>query len=387
MKIVSVEVLKLSYPMDRPIATGRGTFDRKDGLLVRIGTDEGLTGIGEANIWNDMEAVAAVIRHNLTPLLLGEDPSEIEKLWERMYRATSTFGRRGLPIIAISGVDIALWDLLGKAKGAAVYELLGGRFWNKIPAYASALYPASSAELAREARGYVKQGFSAMKQRLGVDPRTDIQLVKSVREAVGKDVELMVDALTSWNPVAVEDWSARERILASRPGSLCALEIIRRLEQYDLTWIEEPLPPDDLEGIAQLAASVDTPIAIGENVFTKYEFRDVLLKRAADILQPDVTRAGGLTEAKKICAMAAAWHLPCVPHIWGTGVALAANLHLIISTPNAIWAEYDTLANPLRHELIKGALKPKKGSIDCPGGPGLGLELDETVLERYLVSG
>ncbi len=135
-----------------------------------------------------MEAVAAVIRHNLTPLLLGEDPSEIEKLWERMYRATSTFGRRGLPIIAISGVDIALWDLLGKAKGAAVYELLGGRFWNKIPAYASALYPASSAELAREARGYVKQGFSAMKQRLGVDPRTDIQLVKSVHRPGEKKI-------------------------------------------------------------------------------------------------------------------------------------------------------------------------------------------------------
>lgn len=385
MKVVDVETLMLTYQMEKPLLGGRGRFDRKEGLLVRIRTDEGLIGIGEANTWGNMTAVATIIESNLKPLLVGENPTDIERLWEKMYRATSTFGRRGIAVVAISGVDIALWDLLGKTKDIPIYVLLGGRFHTEIKAYASGLYPQDPKDLAREARGYIDQGFTAMKQRLGVNPSTDVELVRTVREAIGQNAELMVDACASWNPIAVEDWRIREKMMRSRPSSVYALKIARQLEQYDLAWIEEPLPPDDLDGMAQLAASLDTPIAIGENVFTKYEFRDVLVKRAADIVQPDATRAGGLTEVKKICAMAAAWHLPCVPHIWSTGVGLAANLHLITSTPNALYAEYDTLTNPLRHELIRGALKPIKGFMKCPDGPGLGVELDQEVLNRYLI--
>jgi L-alanine-DL-glutamate epimerase-like enolase superfamily enzyme len=385
MKIVDVKALCLRYQMEKPITGGRGQFSFRDGLIIKIIADNGMEGFGEANVWGNMSLVAYVVSEVLKPLLIGQDPARIEYLWEKMYRCTSTFGRRGLIITAMSGVDIALWDLVAKFRKMAVYELMGGVFHNEVKAYASGLHPADPKEMIKEAQDYLRQGFTAMKQRLGVDPAMDVELVRIVREAVGNETELMADACTSWNPITAEDWTHRENLMRSSPASTSALRIARQLEEYHLAFIEEPLPPDDLEGMAQLASQIDTPIAIGENVFTRYEFRDVIRMRAADVLQPDVTRTGGLTEARKICAMASASHLPCIPHIYGTGVALAANLHLITATPNALYAEYDTLANPLRHELIGGALKPVKGFLRCPDGPGLGFQINEQVLNRYLV--
>ncbi len=385
MKIVDVKALCLRYRMEKPITGGRGQFSFREGLIIKITADNGMEGFGEANVWGNMALVAYVVSEVIKPLLVGEDPTRIEYLWEKMYRCTSTYGRRGLIITAMSGADIALWDLVAKFRQMAVYEMLGGAFHSEVKAYASGLHPADAQEMTKEAHGYLKQGFTAMKQRLGVDPARDVELVRVVRAAVGDEVELMADACTSWNPITAEDWTHRENLMHSSPATISALRIARQLEQYRLTFIEEPLPPDDLEGMAQLASLIDTPIAIGENVFTRYEFRDVIRMKAADVLQPDVTRTGGLTEARKICAMASAAHLPCIPHIYGTGVALAANLHLITATPNALYAEYDTLANPLRHDLIGGALKPAKGFLRCPDGPGLGLRIDESVLNRYLV--
>jgi L-alanine-DL-glutamate epimerase-like enolase superfamily enzyme len=385
MKIVDVKAVCLRYKMEKPITGGRGQFSVREGLLTKVIADNGMEGIGEANVWGNMGLVASVISDILKPLLIGEDPTRIERLWEKMYRCTSTFGRRGLVITAISGVDIALWDLVAKSHNMAVYEMLGGAFHNEVKAYASGLHPAEPKEMTTEAQAYLKQGFTAMKQRLGVDPTRDVELVRLVREAIGDDVELMADACTGWNPITAEDWTQREKLMRSSPATVSALRIARQMEQYHLTWIEEPLPPDDLEGTANLASLIDTPIAIGENVFTRYEFRDVIRMRAADILQPDVTRTGGLTEARKICAMASASHLPCIPHIYGTGVALAANLHLITATPNALYAEYDTMINPLRNDLIGGALTPVKGYLRCPDGPGLGVRIDDEIMSRYLV--
>jgi L-alanine-DL-glutamate epimerase-like enolase superfamily enzyme len=303
----------------------------------------------------------------------------VELLWESMYRSTLNYGRKGLVLEAISALDIALWDIAGKATGQPVYNLLGGKTRDRIPVYGSRLYAFHDLErLAAQAEYLVKKGFKAVKQRFGYGPRDglpgmrrNVELVRTVRQAVGSDIELMADAYMGWDvPYAIR--------------------MIRMLEDagFNLRWVEEPVIPDDIDGYAQIRRSVATPISGGEHEFTRYGFRDLIRKEAVDILQPDVNRVGGITEARKIWAMAASFGLPVVPH-----AGQAHNYHLVMAHLNSPMAEYfphpseggvlddDTLF----YELFTGEPLAVDGFITLPGAPGLGVELNEHRIRQWRI--
>jgi L-rhamnonate dehydratase len=313
--------------------------------------------------------MAQFIEHRLQPLLLGSNPFDVELLWEKMFRATVNIGRKGFVLEAMSGVDIALWDIMGKATGQPVYNLLGGRTRTKIRAYASRLYPREDLEsLGAEAKSYVEAGFTAMKMRFGYGPsdgrkgmKKNLALVKTVREAIGDEVDLMADAYMGWT-------------------SGYAVEMIRLLEDFHLAWIEEPVMPDDLDSYAKIRASVKTPISGGEHEFTRWGFKHLIEKQAVDILQPDVNRVGGITEARKIWALASAHNLPVVPHAGNLH-----NLHLVMSHMNSPLAEgfpKEPLdADTYFSHVLKGELYPSNGYFEMSDKPGIGWELSDQVKE------
>ena len=346
-------------------------------VLVRISTDEGISGIGSVGVGNG--AAAYVLEHHLKPILLGQNPFDVELLWESMYRGTLNYGRKGLVLEAISAADIALWDIIGKALGQPVYNLLGGKTRDRIPVYASRLYAREDLDvLAGEAACFAKKGFRALKQRFGYGPREglpgmrkNLELVQTVRQAIGPDVELMADAYMGWDvPYAIR--------------------MIRMIEDagIGLKWVEEPVIPDDIDGYAQIRESVSTPISGGEHEFTRYGFRELIRRRAVDILQPDVNRAGGITEARKIWAMAAGFGLPVIPH-----AGQAHNYHLVMAHLNSPMAEYlppvgeggvlddDTLF----YEIFTGEPTAADGHVSLSGAPGLGLELNMARIREWRI--
>jgi L-alanine-DL-glutamate epimerase-like enolase superfamily enzyme len=343
-------------------------------VIVRVKTDEGLAGLGSVGVGNG--SAVYVLEHHLKPIVMGQNPFDVELLWEKMFRSTLNYGRKGVVLEAISAVDIALWDIKGKATGQPIYNLLGGKTRDRIQVYASRLYAHEDlAVLSAQAAGFVRQGFTALKQRFGYGPadgvrgmRKNLALVKTVRETVGPDVELMADAYMGWDvPYAIR--------------------MIRMLEDagLNLKWVEEPVLPDDIEGYARIRRAVQTPISGGEHEFTRYGFRELIRKEAVDILQPDVNRVGGITEAQKIWAMAAAYDIPVIPH-----AGQLHNYHLVMAHLNSPMAEYfpppseggalddDTLF----WELFKGEPGANEGFIELPQTPGLGLELNEEMVLR-----
>jgi L-rhamnonate dehydratase len=391
MRILNLEVLAVGRPSgcgeggegellvsplnllpERDMSTGDIFVGLRGGsayaVLVRIFTDEGLYGIGSVGVGNG--AAAYVIEEHLKPMLLGRDPFDVELLWESMYRGTLNYGRKGLVIEAISAVDIALWDIIGKATGQPVYRLLGGKTRDRIPVYASRLYARENLDLvAAEALSFVKMGFRALKQRFGYGPREglvgmrkNVELIRTVRETVGPDIELMADAYMGWDV-------------------LYAIRMIRMIEDagLNLKWVEEPVIADDIDGYAEIRRSVSTPISGGEHEFTRYGFRELIQRRAVDILQPDVNRIGGITEAVKIWGLAAAFGLPVIPH-----AGQMHNYHLVMSHLNSPMAEYlppkggggilddDTLF----YEIFVGEPIASDGYINLGDRPGIGLELN-----------
>jgi D-galactarolactone cycloisomerase len=349
---------------------------------VQIDTDEGVTGWGEAGV-PGQRATAAVILEILRPLLISQDPFDREVLWERMYAKTRDYGQKGIPIDAISGIDIALWDIMGKALGLPVHKLLGGAMREKVMAYATGLYykesPNLTQELIQEALGYVTEGFSAIKMKIGgLLPAQDLKNVQAVRKAIGPDVLLMVDANHAYNPVS-------------------AIQVGRELEKCQVFWFEEPIIPEDLQGYLEVKEALDIPIAGGECEYTRFGFRELISRRAVDILQPDTCRAGGLSEAKKISALSSAWGIPYVPHCWGTPIAIAAALHLLAALPEVPSCrntlpfhqlpvlEFDRTSHPIREELAAQPFRLEGGWVRVPSGPGLGVEVQKEVLFKYRV--
>jgi L-alanine-DL-glutamate epimerase-like enolase superfamily enzyme len=348
--------------------------DGAQALVVRVETDDGLTGLG--NVGVGAPAAKAIVEHHLTPILLGQDPFAVELLWERMFRATLNFGRKGVAIEAISGVDIALWDIMGQATGQPVYNLLGGKTREAIRCYASQLYATADLDgLAREAESYVAQGFTAVKQRMGYGPvdgpvgmRRNLELVKTVRDAVGPDVEVAADAYMGWTV----------------PYSI---RMIRMIEDagFQLAWLEEPVLPDQIDGYAEIARAVDTPISGGEHEFTRYGFRELIDRGAVDVVQLDVNRVGGITEARKIWAMAAGASLPVLPH-----AGQMHNYHLIMAHLNSPIAEFFPLLDPpdgntLFWHVFSGEPTPVDGRLTLSDRPGLGLTLNDDFVARYRV--
>jgi L-alanine-DL-glutamate epimerase-like enolase superfamily enzyme len=358
VKITAVEALPLAIPWAplEPPSPWTAALGRQ--ILVRVDTDAGLAGWGEAFALGAPAAVCAVVHDVLRPLLLGERATDIERLVDRLQRATLLFGRRGLGMFALSGVELALWDLAGQARGVPVYELLGGPVAPRLPAYASLARFERPADVARAARQAVAQGFRGVKLH-----QTDVASVAAAREAVGADVALMLDVNCAWTPAE-------------------AIRMGRALARYELAWLEEPVwPPEDYRGLARVAAALETPIAAGENEATAVGFRELLLAGAAGILQPSPTKVGGLGEARRIAALAAAWNVAVVPHSYYFGPGLAATLHLAAATAGMRWVEWPvgTLVTP----LLETPLAPVDGWLVPPAGPGLGVRPNPDALRRH----
>jgi L-alanine-DL-glutamate epimerase-like enolase superfamily enzyme len=349
-----------------------GTFTFHGWLICEIFTDNGLVGVGNAALSPLISK--QVIDVCLKPLLIGADPWDIEFLWQHMYRKTMAFGRKGIGMAAISAVDIALWDILGKSAKQPVYRLLGGRTKPRIPVYASRLYSTPLKELAAEARKYKKAGYQAMKLRFGWGPvdgaagmQRNVALVRTVRQAVGDGIDIMADAYMGWTL----DYAKR---------------MLPLLEPFNLRWLEEPVIPDDIHGYAELKARGSIPIAGGEHEFTLHGFRELLEARAVDYIQFDTNRVGGLTQARKIAALAEAHSILVIPH-----AGQMHNYHVVMASLNSPMAEYFPIVdvevgNELFWYIFKGEPVAKNGFVDLDENvPGLGLTVDETGLKKFHV--
>ena len=371
MKISKVEAMILTCQLDKPIMDATYTLPSRSVVLARVETDEGISGIGEAAYFGGPPMITKmIIEKELADYLIGEDPLNIERLWETMYQRSIKHGRKGAIIASMSGIDIALWDIKARSVGMPLYRLLGGCY-EKIRAYASAGFYAEGKglkELAGEMESYVKEGFTAVKMKIGrVSQAEDVARIKAVREAIGPNIDLLVDGNNVYT-------------------SYEAIRMARKMEAYDVFWFEEPVPAEDIEGSARVAHAIDMPLAAGENEFTRYGFRDLIINQALDIAQPDVTWCGGITEARKIAAMASAWNITCVPHSFSSAIALMSNLHFSASIPNSMFQEFDRNYNPLREELLTEPVRINKdGYIDLPDKPGLGVELNESTVKKYRV--
>jgi L-alanine-DL-glutamate epimerase-like enolase superfamily enzyme len=305
----------------------------------------------------------------LAQVVIGEDPFETERLWHRMYRANIYGGRRGAGFHAISGIDIALWDIKAKALGVPVWKLLGGGFHKKIRCYASSLFgptPQATGELARR---YRDQGFTAVKfgwDPMGQDEKTDIALVREARQGLGDDVDLCIDAGLVWD-------------------AKTAIQRARAFEEYKPFWLEEPLRPDDYEGYAKLSRATDIRIAAGEEESGRAMFLDLMDKGQVDVVQVDLTRCGGFTEAMKIAALAWDRGLPVANHGFTTYINVTAALHWLNSVPNALICEFVAEEETnLRESITKQRLRAKDGFLEIPDGPGLGVDLDEEKMAGFV---
>jgi len=373
MKIAAVNTYVLSADLETPFAYSQAWYATRMALIVEVVTDQGLSGFGE--VYGPPRPNRGVVEA-YAPLLVGEDPFAIERHWQRLYNHLRDHGQRGLAIQALSGIDIALWDLKGKALGLPVHVLMGGPIRERVRAYATGLYrrdrPDHEAYLREEAASYVEAGFTAMKLKTGWGVAEDVRLTRALREEIGGEVELMVDANHAYD-------------------SVDALAYVRKVEELDIGWFEEPVAPEDYDGYREVKAGGTIPVAGGECSFTRYGFRRLLTERLVDIAQPDTCAAGGLSECKKIADMAQAFGVRYVPHCWGTGIARAAALQLLAVLPHnppgpyatKPLLEFDMSEHPIRDAVTIEPIVQEHGFVRVPTGPGLGVEVDRAALERF----
>ncbi len=375
MKITNVQAFPIEFPLDVPAHDATGVWSSWNTVIVKITAGDGTFGWGEIGPIHGggIPVFTAIVDHKLKDMLIGEDPFDRERLYEKLLgKGTGAYalGQKGAIVSAVAGIDIALWDLVGKSLKTPVYQLLGGRYHEKIPAYASGFFgkdgrPLTPVECAEEAKNYADQGFKGVKMKVGFGHKQDLLNLEAVRNALGPDLGIMVDANQGFSYHDV-------------------MKIAADMAQFDLTFIEEPLPINDLDGMASLVENVAVPIAAGENYYTRFEFRELFAKRAVNIVQPDIIHAGGIAECKKIAAMASAHNIPVAPHIHAT-VGLPASIHLLTSIPNTLAAEYITSGGSfeLRQELFGQAYMAKDGYISAPDEPGLGITVNEDMFEKY----
>lgn len=369
MKITRVETIYLRQP-EVKFQCDSG----QDALIIKVHTDAGITGIGEvdSNPLGARGIIDGPFSHTtaagLGSLVVGEDPFETEKIWHKMYRGNIYGGRRGVAIHAMSGIDIALWDIKGKALGLPVWKLLGGGFHQKIRCYASSLFGPTPEETGNLARRYRDQGFTAVKfgwDPMGQDAKTDVALVREARKGLGEGPDLLIDAGLVWD-------------------SKTALQRAIAFSDHDIFWLEEPLRPDDYEGYRKLSEATSVRIAAGEEESNRASFLDLMDKGRVDVVQVDLTRCGGFTEAMKIAALAWDRGLPVANHGFTTYINVTAALHWLNSIPNALICEFVAEEETnLRESITKQKLRAKDGYLDIPQEPGLGIELDEEAIARF----
>lgn len=375
MKITNVEAIILKQPGEI-LMIGDGS---QDTVLIKIETDEGITGWGECD--SSPYVVKTIIDcppshivcRGLKEILIGQDPFDVEKIWDDMYRGSYYYGRRSVGIHAMSGIDIAIWDIMGKATGKPVHKLLGGRFHDRLRAYASMLMPETEEEVRSKAKEYMARGFTAIKfgwGALGVSKEKDIRLVKAAREAMGEEALLMLDIGYLWK------------------NSKYAQMMCHELEPYHPYWIEEPMISDDIQGFAKLTQNTMLNIAGGEEITGLYEFRELIEKGGVDIVQPDMSRCGGLTIAKKIADMALLNGIEICPHAFKSGILMAASIQLLGAYRGMPLLEYCSQETVLSKGLLKNHFALNgDGTVTVPDTPGLGIEINEEAVERYRING
>ncbi len=376
MKIAAIECFILEDKLKQSFYFSQWEYSERRICIVKVTSNTGHIGWGEG--YGPARLIQAGIDH-LTPFVLGQHPLETEAIWHIMHRRTLDFARRGILVCAMSAIDVALWDLKGKILEQPVHRLLGGKKRQVITPYATGMYFTNGGNmsdvLSAEAKQYAELGYQAMKMKVGLDIHSDVENVRKVREAIGPDIHLMIDANHAY--------SLRE-----------AVTLARAVEPYDVYWFEEPISPEYYEQYAELRSKTSIPIAGGECEYLRFGFHTLLRSKSVDILQPDICAAGGLTEAKRIAALASVYGIELVPHTWGTGIAISAALHFVsnldpipgrLRTPKS-FIEYDRTENGLRDELTTSQMLPDNGQITISDDPGLGFELHEDVLRKYQVT-
>jgi len=385
MKIERIMTHALAARLERPVVFAIGPYHTFTATLVEVTTDDGRTGVGECIVRRAPRVTAAIVNDLLAPLLLGRDPRDIGRLWDEMFAQLRRWGHsRGFVLEAMSGIDIALWDLAARASGEPLYRILRGAARDRVPCYASKVYLANTPGMVEQARQQVEAGFRAIKVQVGrSEPLggllADVATVRAIREAVGPDVLLLLDANGAFDAAS-------------------AVRFCRHLDPLDIAWLEEPVPPDDVSGYALLRRSTTIPVAGGESEFGIFGFRDLIERRAIDIVQPDVSRIGGFTAAQWLGGLVYAYNLRVAPHTgFSAGVAHLAALHLAAAVPNLMTYEYmlpdllaaggGTVQNPLRDIFTAPFPAPREGMLDVPAGPGLGYDVDWARVRAFEVTG
>lgn len=365
MKITDVTVQSYSWPRPKPIRNGKYTYTMVNLNLIHIHTSEGITGIGWNGGVSTNRGIVNTLIEQFKPVLIGENPFHYRRIWENLWQP-KLVGRRGMSTHVISAIDIALWDLMGKVVGKSVHKLLGG-YTTRIPTYIAGGYYEEGKglkELAQEMEENLRLGAQAIKMKIGGVPiREDVERVRVVRETIGSEVKLLVDANNAYSVYE-------------------AIEIARKIEKYDVFWFEEPVAPDDYRGHAQIAQATLIPIATGENEYTRYGFRDLIAYGRPAILNPDAQILGGITEFMHVASLAAAHDLRIAPH-----GAQEVHVHLVAAIPNGLILEfYRETVDPLRGQIFQEALVvDKDGYVTVPDRPGLGIDPDYKLLEKYRI--
>lgn len=391
MRITNINVLILSYEYDNGIADALNYFSKRNAVIVILDTDSGLQGIGESACFGGPpQSTKNIIESELANYVIGEDPTNVERIWQRMWYGSRHHGRRGLLLASISGIDIALWDLIGKQAKMPLYRLWGG-YTNKLKPYASGgFYQEGKGlkELANEVENYIREGFEYIKIKVGRTPEVmlcptenmpngdkcnvsleeDLARVETCAKVLKNRGKLIVDVNNAWT-------------------ASVAIKMGREFEKMGVYWIEEPVATDDIMGSAEVARALDVPIAGYESESGMYGFRELIENRSIDIVQPDVCWTGGFSECHRIAAFASAHNLPVIPHVFSSGISLVANMHYIASIRNGHLLEFDRNPYPLRDDLIIEKIKvDSDGYVRIPEEPGLGVKLNKKIIKKYLVS-
>ena len=387
MKIKEIKSHILQYDLKEELGYSQQYYRKRTAHLVEIRTDEGLVGWGECfGPGNVAIANKCIIEKVIQPMILGVDPLNREVIWQKVYNLLRDHGQKGMPIQALSGIDIALWDIAGKVTNMSISRLIGGRFRESIPVYGYGMMlrredvDSLADRFYEEAQAIKSMGFVATKMKVGLGPEKDIRLAGAVRKGIGDGFPFMVDANHCYT-------------------SSDALYVGRALEEMNAFWFEEPVPPEDLEGYLELKSVLDIKIAGGEAEFTRWGWRNILQKRCVDLAQPEVCALGGISEYLKVVAMAHAHFVPVVNHVWGSAIAVATNLQLLAAMPPLPGGihpiepllEFDTTDNKFRDELIIDPLKIQQqvsangGFVSIPDNPGIGVEPDPEFIRKFSI--
>lgn len=376
MRIAAVNVHVLEAPLKEPFAWSFNKTSARVSCLVEIVAENGVAGWGEC--FGPAKLNAAIVAA-YRPYLVGGDAMATELHWQTLYNQFRDQGQKGLAITALSGVDIALWDLKGRLLEQPIHRLMGGPLRREVRAYATGTYRRGTGDplayITEEVAGYVREGFHAVKLKIGFGVEPDLALIAAVRETIGPRTGLMLDANHGFDVVE-------------------AIELGRRAARYNIGWFEEPVVPDDLDSYVEVRRGQPIPVAGGECEFTRWGFREIFARRAHDIVQPDTCAAGGLSECKKIADMATAFGIRYVPHVWGCGVGLATAMQLLAvlphspprHTPFEPILEFDRSEHPFRQAVLTQPLEHVGGVVKVPEGPGLGIEIDRKAIERFKVA-